>query len=358
MDKQSTTSTPILKLVRERLIPWTEQPDISRLLLAQQAQHELNLPVARRVSPAPPLGPCTTYRGPHHTEKSSIWIARWPECGQETLRVPMMWCVMSGEADFRLGEYILHCKTGDILLIPAGVPHAYGARPALEGEKRKTGSCDILMLSPRGRQIQCWMARSRGERFIGASAGENLCLLETSLTDYLERIVQELQSEGAHARRIANNLLMIFFLVLEREMAENRFLTIGTSFEMQSSLSDGYDSIESAQQYIKSHLHKPLTLENVARAVYMSRTQFAKQFKEQVGTTFGDYVIEQRLSRACRFLLETQWTISYVSRFVGFKSPSYFHRLFVREKKISPAEYRRKFSFVTEKRNGHDKAVV
>lgn len=342
MNPQSET-TPILKMVREQLIPWTERNGADRLLLARATRRDLKLPANVGVSSAQVRGARVALRGPRRSQNASaLQIARWPEDGLESLRVPMLWCVLAGHADFRLGEYVLHCDAGHFLFIPPGVPHLYGQRVALEGENRHRGSCDLLMLSPRGRQLHCWTARSRGEFFQSTNVGENLFIMAESPADYLDRIVAELQSERADAARIAHALLLAFWLTLQRELQERRFLHIGSPAHDGSTPGADYDPIVRARQHIQSHLHEHLTLESVAQTVYMSRTQFALRFKAQAGQTFVEFLTAQRLQQAQRFLIETDWTIPYISRFVGFQSSSYFHRVFKRTIGMSPMEFRQK----------------
>lgn len=340
---EENSVTPIFTMVREQLIPWTERSGNERLLLARKSRHDLKLPAGVGVSSAQVRGSRKAVRGPRHThDSSSLQTARWPEDGLETLRVPMLWCVLSGHADFRLGEYVLHCDAGHFLVIPPDVPHVYGARVALEGENRRRGSCDLLMLSPRGRQLHCQVARSRGEEFQSACEGENLFVPAESLIDYLDHIVVELHSNRNDAARIAHALLLAFWLTLQRELQEGQYQHLGSPAHRGSTPSAGYDAMVHAREHMQSHLHENLTLEGVAQTVYMSRTQFALRFKAQTGQTFVEFLTAQRLQQAQLFLLETNWTIPYISRAVGFRSPSYFHRVFKRTTGMSPIEFRQR----------------
>lgn len=49
---------------------------------------------------------------------------------------------------------------------------------------------------------------------------------------------------------------------------------------------------------MQAHLDEPLTLESVARHMFLSRAQFARRARRQAGKTFITYLTERRLEAA------------------------------------------------------------
>lgn len=339
----STSKPPlsILHLLERQIIPLTEHLGFEQLILARLKRREIRITEGIRTSPAPKLGKRLAARGRRRCGNSHIVTAQWPEEEQEALRIPMLFCVVAGEADIRFGEYILHCREGHCIIVPPGVPHPGGRQVFLEGANCKNGYCRVLILSPRGRQMQCWMTDNRGSHF---SVGENLFLLSEILADYLDRIVEEIMTNRPNSQKISYYLLLALWNILQRELKEGNFLDFkntNTAPESILAAQTNYDPIAHAQTYIQSNLDQSLTLESVAQTVHLSRTQFARLFKQQTQQTFVEYLTQQRLQKACLFLRETNWTIGYISRFAGFKSVSYFHALFHQKMGISPLEYRK-----------------
>jgi AraC-like DNA-binding protein len=64
---------------------------------------------------------------------------------------------------------------------------------------------------------------------------------------------------------------------------------------------------------------------------------------ESAGTTFTEYVLEQRLTRAHHMLNSAlhDWTIGAIAFEVGFSNLSYFNRAFRRRFGMTPSDARR-----------------
>lgn len=88
-----------------------------------------------------------------------------------------------------------------------------------------------------------------------------------------------------------------------------------------------------------------LTIESIARANALSARQAQRLFAAS-GTTFSEFVLEQRLLQARRLLLHAQSRrrkISDIAFAVGFNDLSYFHKSFRRRFGVSPAGMRAEF---------------
>jgi AraC-like DNA-binding protein len=83
-----------------------------------------------------------------------------------------------------------------------------------------------------------------------------------------------------------------------------------------------------------------LTIETVARANGLSGRQAQRMFAS-AGTTFTEFVLEQRLLLARRLLLHEQARyrkVSDIAYTVGFNDLSYFHRVFKRRFGVTPSD--------------------
>ena len=88
-----------------------------------------------------------------------------------------------------------------------------------------------------------------------------------------------------------------------------------------------------------------LTIERIARANALSGRQAQRLFASS-GTTFSEFVLEQRLQLARRLLLQEasrHRKVSDIAYTAGFNDLSYFHRSFRRRFGITPSDMRAEF---------------
>ncbi len=92
--------------------------------------------------------------------------------------------------------------------------------------------------------------------------------------------------------------------------------------------------------YIKKHLSEPLTVKTLSQKSYMSESHFYRAFKNEMGLTPVEYILQQRISKSCRLLRCTDKSVKEIAMECGFNSLSYFNRLFKRQFQLTPTEYR------------------
>jgi len=99
---------------------------------------------------------------------------------------------------------------------------------------------------------------------------------------------------------------------------------------------------------IKDHIlgrieHHGLTLADVARSQQISES-YIRQLLAENGTTFTDFVLDGRLTRAHRMLVDPLYadrSISAIAYEAGFGDLSYFNRTFRRRYRATPSDIRR-----------------
>ena len=100
-------------------------------------------------------------------------------------------------------------------------------------------------------------------------------------------------------------------------------------------------------QALKADIEASITDGQLSVVHVASRHQVTPRYVqilfESEGTTFSNYVIVQRLTRAHRMLTDAglkDWSISAIARAVGFANLSYFNRTFRKRYGVTPSEVR------------------
>lgn len=102
-------------------------------------------------------------------------------------------------------------------------------------------------------------------------------------------------------------------------------------------------SIEHLQQFVEERLHETLSVPILAAEVGMSVTRFHRWFKEAMGTTPNNWVVQQRIARARRLLESTKSTVEQVAHHSGFGTATNMRQHFKRIVGTSPTSYRTAF---------------
>ena len=98
--------------------------------------------------------------------------------------------------------------------------------------------------------------------------------------------------------------------------------------------------IRRAKAYIGSHSADPISLDDIARALYVSTFYFCKMFKKATGLTFTEYLARTRVERAKNLLLNPHLRVSEIAYSVGFQSLTHFNRRFHEFTGGSPTHFR------------------
>lgn len=83
-----------------------------------------------------------------------------------------------------------------------------------------------------------------------------------------------------------------------------------------------------------------LRIEELARLCGISSAYFRRLFQALYGRTPMQYLLDQRLARACELLADGTVSVARAMEQSGFRDPSYFSRCFRKSTGFSPKEYR------------------
>ena len=102
------------------------------------------------------------------------------------------------------------------------------------------------------------------------------------------------------------------------------------------------DRINDLMAFIQTRLEVPLTVEDMAAEAGMSVNSLIVHFNRATGYTPAQYVLRQRLRRACWFLMNRPLSIAEIAFATGFSSHAHLCAIFRRKLGTSPGEWRRR----------------
>jgi LacI family transcriptional regulator len=99
--------------------------------------------------------------------------------------------------------------------------------------------------------------------------------------------------------------------------------------------------IAAAARFIREHACDGITVDDVLRAVPLSRRVLESRFRKAMGRTPHDDILRLRIERVKQLLGETDLSLEQVAARSGFQHPEYMSVAFKREAGQTPGAYRR-----------------
>ncbi len=228
--------------------------------------------------------------------------------------------VHSGKGIFQIGDKIWHLKAGNGFLICPDVVTFYQAD--------KDEPWHYSWVGFHGLKAEAYLAEAgltekhpifeyTEDDFIGN------CFFEMSEAYYLKR--------GAGIKRLA--YLYLFLYKLTQINAKDLY------YDSRGNRHEIY--ISEALKFIEMNYSGKLTIDMIANFVGLNRSYLNSIFKEDMGKTLQQYLMEFRILKACELLENENLSIGDVSRSVGYPDQLLFSKVFKRLQGTTPSEYRK-----------------
>ena len=98
-----------------------------------------------------------------------------------------------------------------------------------------------------------------------------------------------------------------------------------------------------AIKYIQFNYSQDISIDDIAKAVGVSRSHLYRVFMSNVGQSPIDYLTSYRINEACALLRTSQLSIAEIAVSVGFFDQFYFSRVFKKAKGVPPSKYMASF---------------
>ncbi len=172
---------------------------------------------------------------------------------------------------------------------------------------------------------------------LGVDNDELICNLSDPT---ISSIVLDVEKGGYEAGRLMDQLIHH-----QREEPFNIVIR-PTRFELRKS-TEKYnitnEYILQVVHYIEKHFTSEINIEELTRLVPLSRRNLEVKFKNEMGTTIYQFILNCRIDYFTHLLLTTNRPLFDLSIDAGFSDYKNISRLFKRMKGCTPLEYREKF---------------
>lgn len=151
----------------------------------------------------------------------------------------------------------------------------------------------------------------------------------------LNRILKEKEGDEIGSEFLTHLLVLELFVLISRAL----------KMEWENSIKNKSpklkELIEISVNYIHNNFERNISLNDIARFVFLSTSYFTRAFKEEMGISPISYLLRVRVERAKELLEETDHKVSDIALNVGFSNQQRFNEIFKKHTKMTPLQYRK-----------------
>ncbi|NEQ27968.1 MAG: helix-turn-helix transcriptional regulator, partial [Microcoleus sp. SIO2G3] len=210
---------------------------------------------------------------------------------------------------------------GDIAIIPAGISHRCNWNTSVE----------FMILA-----IESALLKQVGQDLVNPDRIELIPHFMTGQDVLIQGIFCALREEF-ESGKIGGYLLIDS---LKTTLAIHLLRNYCTTQPKLSSYADGLSkyTLQQVTEYINEHLHQDVKLIEIAAIAQMSQYHFLRLFKQSMGVTPHQYILQCRIDKAKYLLQHSELSIADIAARVGFCEQSQFTRYFKRIVGVTPKQ--------------------
>lgn len=243
--------------------------------------------------------------------------------------------VTEGNGVHCVDNKMIPCKVNDIYVVSPNVPHRYFLTDENESlVVRKIifsiddwfrGDATVI-----GNKHYCYGIFEEGAVLSYAMLNSNMREKIDTIWDALECELQDKESEW---KSVIRTYLIQLFTFLGRY--------INSSVKNTPQKSKEWDAVCATVKIIEEEFDNcDISLEQIARRVFVSSSQLSRSFKQYTGQLFSDYLRDVRLKHSAKLLKETNMTVEEIISECGLRNIPTFYRNFRDTYDMTPQIYR------------------
>ncbi|PZX48322.1 AraC family transcriptional regulator [Algoriphagus chordae] len=247
--------------------------------------------------------------------------------------------IIKGEGTQYIGDSVSNFSDGQMVFLGQNLPHAWRCKEEyFEPDSPKQTATYVLQFHP-----DCF-----GSEFLKLPEAQAIPAL-------FEKAKQGLIISGETKKKLANLLMELeqatsmkrIILLLEvintlSETDDYKTISPGYAYSHLSNLSEMH-RLEKIYSFVLANYGEEINLSEIAALANLSTSAFCRYFKTMTNKTFFEFVIEIRISNACRALIENRRSTQMICYECGFNTLSNFYRHFNKVTGMTPYNYKKQY---------------
>ncbi|MEC0232125.1 helix-turn-helix domain-containing protein [Paenibacillus alba] len=230
---------------------------------------------------------------------------------------------LSGHGIIRNLNQEFSCKSGNISIFPAGIPHVYYTAEHSEWEmlwchfNPKAEWKHLFQLTSQpGTVFQMEMENNQVSEKIESAFRRLVSYAQETYNPYWEELSFNTLNEVLYLIAFAN--------IRNSNQFDNR--------------------VEVILHYLSEHYMEEIKIDNLAKLVCLSPSRLSHLFKHQIGESIVEILVKIRLKKSESMLKFTSRPVTEIALAVGFNSLDYYTRKFNEFFDMTPSAYRKQYT--------------
>ncbi len=250
-------------------------------------------------------------------------VERSKGCKQSVL----IYC-MKGVGWLTIGGTTSIVEAGQLLLIPADMPHAYGSN-----EHQPWSIFWVHFSGAQSLQTLHSVATTKNKHLVSVSDTNSMIQAFEQLYACIDYNYSD-----AGLFLMSSKLLHLFGLIKLRQTLTSKKSMASEENDTKLCISN---MIENSVEYMKQHLHTSISIDELAKDAGVSVPYYCKSFKHGTNQSPIAYFTRLKIRKACDHLYQSTLTVKAIGELLGYSDPYYFSRVFKKSQGCSPEQYRK-----------------
>lgn len=224
---------------------------------------------------------------------------------------------LSGEGYVMIQGKEVRIKAGDISIIKGGTPHQYGTR------KGQVWNFVWAHFMPRAQKIN-WMQLPECHMGFIFHSLDNACT-QKRIYRIFKRIIYDNRQANPHSNELCMNALNEVLLLISQSIKKPVDARVAEVLHI-----------------LTEQMTEPLQIEALARSIGLSSSRLSHVFKDEMGQSIVETLIQMRLRQAALLLQHSTRNATEIASEVGFQNYNHFANQFKVYYGVNPRQFRKK----------------